>query len=122
MVTIFKMNEFLENEGYVVIKNAISDKNISFAIASFKDISHLLASVPLTPSNPPPSLRSVCESPLMSDPALPHEPAATDGVVPTDDPEHAGSLRELLRIAVPLMISSGSVSVMHLANRMFLTW
>ena len=31
------MNEFLENEGYVVIKNAISDKNISFAIASFKD-------------------------------------------------------------------------------------
>ncbi len=82
----------------------------------------MLASVPLTPSNPPPSLRSVCESPLMSDPALPHEPAATDGVVPTDDPEHAGSLRELLRIAVPLMISSGSVSVMHLANRMFLTW
>ena len=58
----------------------------------------------------------------MSEPALPHEPAATDGVVPADDPEHAGSLRELLRIAVPLMISSGSVSVMHLANRMFLTW
>ena len=57
----------------------------------------------------------------MSEPALPHEPAATDGVVPADDPEHAGSLRELLRIAVPLMISSGSVSVMHLANRMFLT-
>ena len=57
----------------------------------------------------------------MSEPALPHEPAATDGMVPMDDPDHAGSLRELLRIAVPLMISSGSVSVMHLANRMFLT-
>ncbi|MBM3968351.1 MAG: MATE family efflux transporter [Planctomycetes bacterium] len=57
----------------------------------------------------------------MSEPALSHEPAATDGAIPTDAPEHAGSLRELLRIAVPLIISSGSVSVMHLANRMFLT-
>jgi MATE family multidrug resistance protein len=44
------------------------------------------------------------------------------GNVEVDDPEHAGSLRELMRIAVPLMISSGSVSVMHLANAMFLTW
>ncbi len=58
----------------------------------------------------------------MSEPELPHEPAATSGVAVADDPEHAGSLSELLRIAVPLMISSGSVSVMHLANRMFLTW
>lgn len=58
----------------------------------------------------------------MSEPALPHEPAAADGIVSADDPEHAGSLRELLRIAVPLMISSGSVSLMHIANRVFLTW
>lgn len=58
----------------------------------------------------------------MSEPELPHEPVATSGVVVVDGPEHAGSLRELLRIAIPLMISSGSVSVMHLANRIFLTW
>ena len=36
--------------------------------------------------------------------------------------EEAGSLRELLRVGVPLMISSGSVSLMHIANRTFLTW
>lgn len=58
----------------------------------------------------------------MSEPELPHEPVVTSGVALADDPEHAGSLHELLRIAIPLMISSGSVSVMHLANRMFLTW
>lgn len=34
----------------------------------------------------------------------------------------AGSLRELLSLALPLMISSGSVSVMHIVNRVFLTW
>jgi MATE family multidrug resistance protein len=58
----------------------------------------------------------------MSEPELPHEPVAIGGVVVMDDPAHAGSLRELLRIAIPLMISSGSVSVMHLANAVFLTW
>ena len=58
----------------------------------------------------------------MSEPELPHEPIAIGGVVVADDPEHAGSLSELLRIAVPLIISSGSVSVMHLANAVFLTW
>ncbi len=58
----------------------------------------------------------------MSEPELPHEPIAIGGVAVADDPEHAGSLRELLRIAVPLIISSGSVSVMHLANAVFLTW
>lgn len=35
--------------------------------------------------------------------------------------DDAGSLRELLRVAIPLMISSGSVSLMHIANRTFLT-
>lgn len=35
---------------------------------------------------------------------------------------HAGSLKELLQVALPLMISSGSVSLMHIANRTFLTW
>ena len=34
----------------------------------------------------------------------------------------AGSLKELLNVALPLMISSGSVSLMHIANRTFLTW
>ena len=58
----------------------------------------------------------------MSEPELPHEPLAIGGVTVADDPEHAGSLRELLRIAIPLVISSGSVSVMHLANAVFLTW
>lgn len=58
----------------------------------------------------------------MSEPELPHEPLAIGGVAVADDPEHAGSLRELLRIAIPLVISSGSVSVMHLANAVFLTW
>jgi MATE family multidrug resistance protein len=58
----------------------------------------------------------------MSEPELPHEPLAVGGVTVADDPEQAGSLSELLRIAIPLMISSGSVSVMHLANAVFLTW
>ncbi|HLQ45384.1 MAG TPA: hypothetical protein VK137_11685, partial [Planctomycetaceae bacterium] len=58
----------------------------------------------------------------MSEIITPNEPLASDGVVSAEDPEHAGSLSELLRIAVPLMISSGSVSVMHLANAVFLTW
>ena len=58
----------------------------------------------------------------MSEPELPHEPIAIGGVAVADDPEHAGSLSELLRIAVPLIISSGSVSIMHLANAVFLTW
>lgn len=58
----------------------------------------------------------------MSEPELAPEPLPIGGVVVADDPEHAGSLNELLRIAVPLMISSGSVSLMHLANAVFLTW
>lgn len=36
--------------------------------------------------------------------------------------DHRGSVRELLEVAVPLMISSGSVSLMHVVDRIFLTW
>lgn len=39
-----------------------------------------------------------------------------------DTLEERGSLRELLRVALPLVISSGSVSLMHVVDRMFLTW
>lgn len=34
----------------------------------------------------------------------------------------AGSLRELLAVAIPLVISSGSLSLMHVTDRMMLTW
>ena len=34
----------------------------------------------------------------------------------------AGSLRELLSVAIPLVLSSGSLSLMHVVDRMFLTW
>ena len=34
----------------------------------------------------------------------------------------AGSLRELLVVAVPLVISSGSLSLMHVVDRVMLTW
>jgi MATE family multidrug resistance protein len=34
----------------------------------------------------------------------------------------AGSLRELLAIAIPLVISSGSLSLMHVMDRMMMTW
>lgn len=37
-------------------------------------------------------------------------------------PSYSASLRELLTIALPLTISTGSVALMHLANRIFLTW
>lgn len=37
-------------------------------------------------------------------------------------PSYSASIRELLNIAIPLAISSGSVTLMHLANRLFLTW
>lgn len=40
-------------------------------------------------------------------PALPHQP---------------GGLRELLSVAVPLVLSSGSISLMHVVDRVFLTW
>jgi MATE family multidrug resistance protein len=34
----------------------------------------------------------------------------------------AGSLHELLRVAIPLIISSGSLSLMHVVDRVMLTW
>ncbi|MDB5386657.1 MAG: efflux family protein [Planctomycetaceae bacterium] len=40
----------------------------------------------------------------------------------TKGPSLARSIRELLTIALPLAISAGSVTMMHLANRLFLTW
>ena len=53
--------------------------------------------------------------------------AATDGpaTTPLATPPiaaPAGSLRELLRVAVPLVLSSGSLSLMHVIDRIFLTW
>ena len=42
---------------------------------------------------------------------------------PSSDAEpQAGSARELLRVAVPLILSSGSISLMHVVDRIFLTW
>ncbi len=37
-------------------------------------------------------------------------------------PGYSASIRELLTIALPLAISMGSVTLMHLCNRLFLTW
>lgn len=37
-------------------------------------------------------------------------------------PSVGQSLRELITIALPMAISAGSVTMMHLANRVFLTW
>jgi len=34
----------------------------------------------------------------------------------------AGSFRELGRVALPLILSSGSISLMHVIDRMYLTW
>jgi MATE family multidrug resistance protein len=38
-----------------------------------------------------------------------------------DDLEQPGSLRELLRVSLPLMISSGSLSLMHIVDRIYLS-
>ena len=37
-------------------------------------------------------------------------------------PAAAGSARELVRVALPLVISSGSASLMYVMDRVFLTW
>src|SRR5690606_29444861 len=59
------------------------------------------------------------------------EPVATEAVLPavppTDlalppDPSMGESLRQLLRIALPLILSSGSLSIQFVIDRMFLTW
>ncbi len=44
--------------------------------------------------------------------------AATSALADSD----RGTLRELLRVAVPLVISSGSFSLMNVADRIFFTW
>jgi MATE family multidrug resistance protein len=38
------------------------------------------------------------------------------------EPDAPGSLRELLRVAIPLVISTGSLSLMHVTDRVMLTW
>lgn len=48
------------------------------------------------------------------------ETSQPETALPT--PSYSASIRELLNIAIPLAISSGSVTLMHLANRLFLTW
>ncbi len=51
---------------------------------------------------------------------------ATDGPTVSDDEGSctrapAGSVRELLRVALPLVLSSGSLSLMNVIDRVFLT-
>src|SRR4051812_25193918 len=41
---------------------------------------------------------------------------------PAGMPSFGRSIRELLAIAMPMAISAGSVTLMHIANRLFLTW
>src|SRR5258707_3476597 len=38
------------------------------------------------------------------------------------NPEKAGTLGELLRISIPLIISSGSTAMMYVVDRIFLSW
>lgn len=47
----------------------------------------------------------------------------------TSDPAHSGSarpprgsVRELLEVSIPLVVSSGSLSLMHVVDRVYLTW
>jgi MATE family multidrug resistance protein len=40
----------------------------------------------------------------------------------THQPDRAGSLRELLVLATPLIISSGSTALMYVVDRIFLSW
>ncbi len=54
--------------------------------------------------------------PVMSPLTMPEDTAQES----QDD--HRGSVRELLEVAIPLIISSGSVSLMHVVDRIFLTW
>jgi multidrug resistance protein, MATE family len=38
------------------------------------------------------------------------------------EPDDAGSLRELIRVSIPLILSAGSMMLMHFIDRMYLTW
>jgi MATE family multidrug resistance protein len=49
----------------------------------------------------------------------PQTPAA---LPPADETPDAGTVWELLRVALPLIVSSGSLSLMHVVDRMMLTW
>lgn len=56
---------------------------------------------------------------LARESADPHPPA-----LPRHAPHDAdaGTVRELMRVAIPLIISSGSLSLMHVVDRILLTW
>ena len=54
----------------------------------------------------------------MSESSRPHEAMLAD----TSGPLKAGSFRELMSVAVPLVLSSGSLSLMIAIDRLFLTW
>ncbi|MBX3441846.1 MAG: MATE family efflux transporter [Planctomyces sp.] len=61
----------------------------------------------------------------MSSTASPRKPpgrSRADG--PADESPGAppGSVAELLQVAIPLIVSSGSLSLMHVVDRIFLTW
>ncbi len=50
-------------------------------------------------------------------------PFVTSTIAPVPPSRHApGGYRELLTLAVPLMISSGTQSLMHIVDRILLTW
>jgi len=51
----------------------------------------------------------------------PYEAKPTEADVGVDLPK-AGRFRELLSVAVPLVLSSGSISLMYAIDRLFLTW
>jgi MATE family multidrug resistance protein len=46
----------------------------------------------------------------------------TDLVTTARTHDHAGSLRELLRVSVPLIISYSATALMHVVDRIFLSW
>jgi multidrug resistance protein, MATE family len=48
-------------------------------------------------------------------------PQTPADVPPASDTPDAGTVRELLRVALPLIVSSGSLSLMHVVDRMMLT-
>lgn len=60
-------------------------------------------------------------NPLEGHPAKSEEQvvASTESLVSQPQP---GSMRELLTIAIPMVISAGSQSLMHIIDRIYLTW
>jgi multidrug resistance protein, MATE family len=57
----------------------------------------------------------------MSDSAQPVRTTLESAGVSSESPQ-AGSFRELLAVAIPLVLSSGSISLMIAIDRLFLTW